>query len=105
MLKKDLWKNVRPMILHYPSVSNKDISGIDVVETQILELDALDKNNHNFRYPTSYSLEYRYNGKRIDVKNVFEYMRGVINFLEGYDSMLDAISDYESEMHSYYGEY
>lgn len=105
LLKKDLWKNVRPIILHYASESKEDLRLIDVVETRILELDALDKNGDCFRYPTSYSLEYRYNGKKIDVKNVFEYMRAVINYLEGCDSMLDAISDYESEMHSYYGDY
>lgn len=32
-------------------------------------------------------------------------MKAIINFLEGCDSMLDAISDYESEMHSYYDYY
>jgi len=105
LLKKDLWKNVRPMIEHYASESNEDLKVIDVIEAQILELDALDKNGDCFRYPTSYSLEYRYSGKRIDLKNVFEYMRAIINFLEGCDSMLDAISDYESEMKSHYGDY
>lgn len=105
LLKKDLWKNVRPMIQHYATESNEDLKFIDIVETEILELDALDKNGDCFRYPTSYSLEYRYNGKKVDVKNVFEYMRAIINFLEGCDSMLDAISDYESEMHSYYNDY
>ena len=29
-------------------------------------------------------------------------MRALINFFEGCDSMLDAISDFESEMRSYY---
>lgn len=89
LLKKDLWKNVRPMILHYASKNNEDLKVIDVVEAQIFELDALDKNGDYFRYPTSYSLEYHYSGKRIDLKNVFEYMRAIINFLEGCDSMLD----------------
>lgn len=105
LLKTDLWKNVRPMIQHYANESNEDLKVIDIVETQILELDALDKNGYCFRYPTSYSLEYRYNGKRIDLKNIFEYMRAIINFLDGCDSMLDVISDYESEMHSYYDYY
>lgn len=104
LLKKDLWKNVRPMIQHYASERDADLKVIDIVEAQILELDALDKNGDCFRYPTSYSLEYRCNGREIDVKNVYEYMRAVINFLEGCDSMLDVISDYESEMRSYYSE-
>lgn len=105
LLKKDLWKNVLPMIQHYASENGEDLKVLDIVEAEIFELDALDKNGDGFRYPTSYSLEYRYNGKRIDIKNAFEYMRAVINFLEGCDSMLDVISDYESEMHSYYDHY
>ena len=105
LLKKDLWKNVRPMIEHYATKSEEDLKVIDVVEAKILEMDAFDKNGDCFRYPTSYSLEYRYNGKKLDLKNVYEYMRAVINFLEGCDSMLDAISDFESEMNSYYGDY
>lgn len=71
---------MRPMIQHYASESDADLKIIDIVETQILELDAFDKNGACFRYPTSYSLEYRYNCKKIDVKNVFEYMRAVIHF-------------------------
>lgn len=105
LLKKDLWKNVRPMIEHYATESNQDLKVIHIVEDRILELDAFDKNGDGFRYPTSYSLEYRYEGKRFDVKNIFEYMRAVINFLEGCDAMLDVISDYESEMRSYYSDY
>lgn len=105
LLKKDLWKNVRPMIQHYGSESGEDLRVTDIVEAEIFELDAFDKNGDCFRYPTSYNLEYRYDGIRIDIKNVFEYMRGIINFLEGCDSMLDVISDYESEMHSYYDNY
>lgn len=105
LLKKDLWKNVRPMLQHYASESNADLEVIDTVEAMILELNALDKKGDCFRYPTSYSLQYRFNSKRIDVENIYEYMRAIINFLEGCDSMLDAISDYESEMRSYYSDY
>jgi hypothetical protein len=105
LLKKDLWKYVRPMILNYTNESNEDLKDIDVVETMISELDALDKKGDCFRYPTSYSLEYRNNGKILDLENVFKYMKAVINFLEGCDSMLDSISDYESEMNSCYDEY
>lgn len=105
LLKKDLWENVRPMILHYASESNEDLKVIDIVEANILELDALDKMGACFRYPTSYSLEYYNKVIKLDLENVFEYMRGIINFLEGCHSMLDVISDYESDMRSYYAEY
>lgn len=35
LLKKDLWKNVRPMIQHYATKSNGDLKVIDIVETEI----------------------------------------------------------------------
>lgn len=105
LLKKDLWNNVKPMLLHYATESCEDLEVIDIVEKEIIELDALDKKGDNFRYPTSYSLEYRINNIKIDIRNVFEYMRAIINFLDGCDSMLDTIADYESEMHSYYDSY
>lgn len=101
-IKKDLWKNVRPVIQHYANEQGQDLSIIDLAERGLLTIDALDKNGDIFRYPTSYSLEYRINNKIIDLKTVYEYMRALINFLEGCDSMLDAISDFESEMRSYY---
>lgn len=105
LLKKDLWKNVRPMIEYYANETGNDLKIIDIVEAYILELDALDKNGDRFRYPTSYSLEYYHDGKKFDFKNVFQYMRALINFLESCDSMLDAIADYESDMHTYYNDY
>jgi len=63
LLKKDLWKNVKPVILHYATERSEDLKTIDIIEQEIIELDALDKNGDNFRYPTSYSLEYRIDNK------------------------------------------
>ena len=40
----------------------------------------------------------------LDIKNVYEYFKSIINFLDSCDScdsMLDAISEYENEMRSY----
>jgi len=105
LIKKDLWKNVKPMIQFYANERSEDLQVIDIVETELIELDSIDKYGDCFRYPTSYSLEYRLNDKIIDIKNVFEYMRAMVNFLEGCDSMLDEISSYEAEMHSYYDSY
>ena len=48
---------------------------------------------------------YYYDGKKFDLQNIFQYMRAIINFLDSCDSMLDAIADYESEMHTYYDDY
>ncbi len=101
-IKKDLWKNVRPVIEYYADEQGHDIELIDIVEQKLFSINDIDKNGDNFRYPTSYSLEYRINDKKLDLKNVYEYMRSLINFLDGCDSMLDAVAEYEDEMHSYY---
>jgi hypothetical protein len=101
-IKKDLWKNVRPVIQYYANEQGEELSIIDIVESGLLFIDGLDKNGDLFRYPTSYSLEYRFNKKLVDIKNIYEYMRSLLNFLDGCDSILDVISDYESEMRSYY---
>ena len=75
---------------------------IDIVEKLLDEIDSIDKNGDNFRYPTSYSLEYRIDNKKLDLSNVYTYLKAIINFLEGCNSMLDAIADYESEMEAEY---
>lgn len=105
LLKKDLWNNVQPMLRYYSNENDEGSEDIGIIENMILQIDALDKNGDCFRYPTTYSLEYRYQKSKIDVKNVFEFMRAIINFLEGCDIWLDVISDYESEMHLYYDDY
>lgn len=101
-IRKDLWKNVRPIIEHYAKAQGQDLTIIDIVENKLHQIDSLDKNGDIFRYPTSYSLEYRMNNVTIDIKNAFEYMRALLNFLDGCDSMLDAIADFESDMRDYY---
>lgn len=105
LIKKDLWKNVKPMIVHYANEQNQDTDVIDIVEEQLNQIDKIDKNGDNFRYPTSYSLEYRFDCVTLNLKNVYEYMRTPINFLDSCGSMLNEIADYESEMRSYYNDY
>ena len=102
LIKKDLWKNVKPVILRYANSSGNDTEIVDIVERLINEINALDKNGDNFRYPTSYSLEYRFDDKILDLNNVYKYFKALINFLDGCDSMLDAIAEYQSEMQAEY---
>lgn len=64
--------------------------------------DGLDKKGDNFRYPTSYSLEYRFDGKKLDLSNVYTYLKAIINFFESCVSSLDVIADYENEMKAAY---
>ena len=101
-IKKDLWKNVKPVIVKYANDSGEDLVMIDIVEKLLDEIDSIDKNGDNFRYPTSYSLEYRIDNKKMDLSNVYTYLKAIINFLEGCNSMLDVIADYESEMEAEY---
>lgn len=101
-IKKDLWKNVKPVIVKYANDSGEDLVMIDIVEKLLDEIDSIDKNGDNFRYPTSYSLEYRFDNKKLDLSNVYTYLKAIINFLEGCNSMLDVIADYESEMKAEY---
>lgn len=101
-IKKDLWKNVKPVIVKYANDSGEDLAIIDIVEKLLDEIDSIDKNGDNFRYPTSYSLEYRIDNKKLDLSNVYTYLKAIINFLEGCNTMLDVIADYEREMEAEY---
>ena len=38
----------------------------------------------------------------IDIGNVYRYLKSLINFLDGCDSMLDEIAEYESDMRTEY---
>lgn len=102
LIKKDLWKNVKPIILKYANDLGNDITAVAVVEKMIDDISSLDKNGDNFRYPTSYSLEYRFDKKIVDLTNVYEYNKSLINFLDGCDSMLDDIANCQNEMKAEY---
>ena len=102
LIKRDLWKNVKPVILRYANSSGNDTEIVDIVERLINEINALDKNGDNFRYPTSHILEYCFDDKILDLNNVYKYFKALINFLDGCASMLDAIAEYQSEMQAEY---
>lgn len=102
LIKKDLWKNIKPVIVKYATAAGANLKMVDIVEKLLEEISKLDKNGDNFRYPTSYSLEYRFDDKRLDISNVYIYLKAIINFLDCCDSMLDEIAYYESEMRVQY---
>ena len=93
---------MNPVILWYANSSGYDTEVVDIAERLINEINALDKNGDNFRYPTSYSLEYRFDDKILDLNNVYKYFKALINFFDGCASMLDAIAEYQSEMQAEY---
>lgn len=105
MLYKELWKNVRPMIEYYTKAQGQDLMIIDIVKSQIQELGNIDINGDIFRYPTSYSLEYRFDNIDIDLKNAYEFMQGIFNFCDGCDSESEAVADWESDMRSEMAQY
>lgn len=101
-IKKDLWKNAKPVIVKYANDSGEDLTVIDIVENLLYEINKLDKNGDNFRYPTSYSLEYRFDDKKLDICNVYTYLKAIIKFLDGCGSMLGKIADYENDVYAEY---
>lgn len=105
LLYKELWKNVRPMIEYYANAQGQDVDIIDIVESQIQELSNIDKNGDIFRYPTSYSLEFRFDNVDIDLKNVYEFMQAIFNFCDGCDCEFEAVADWESDMRNEMAQY
>lgn len=101
-IKKDLWKNVKSMIVNYSGDSDEKLETLELTEKMLDEIDKLDKNGDIFRYPTSYSLEYRFDNRTLDLSNVYVYLKAIVNFLEGCDSELDAIADIEQEIRDEY---
>lgn len=59
-----------------------------------------------FRYSFNKSMgPYFIEEKKFDIENVSSCFEELCNFLDGVDSMLSEIKDYEAEMASYYYDY
>lgn len=101
-IKKDLWRNVKPVIVRYAKASGSDLEMIEIVDKALCTINQIDKNGDMFRYPTTYSLEYKFDKKGIDMDNVYRYLKSLINFLDECDSILDEIAEYESDMRAEY---
>lgn len=101
LIKKELWKNVKPVITKYANASGNDLKLIDVIENMIDCISGIDKNGDGFRYPTSYSLKYHFDNKKMDIENVYKYNKALINFLDACDMMFDAIAEEQREMKEY----
>lgn len=97
-LNTDLWKSVKPMLLHYAKADYQDEVTLEIVESYICVLDELDKNGDLFRYPSSYSHEYKFNNVEIDVEHFFNYLLSLFNAIDSFDLWLDHIRDIEMEM-------
>lgn len=102
LLYKDLWKSIRPMLEHYSEVDNQDAETLDIAESYIIALKNIDKNGDMFRYPCSYSCEYRFDDEIVDVEQFYNYLLRLFHFIDGCDSWLEHIKDIETEMRSEY---
>lgn len=100
-LYKDLWNSIKPMLVHYSIEDNQKEETLDFAERYIKALNSLDKNGDMFRYPCSYSNEYKFNDEEVDVENFYGYLLGLFHFIDSCDSWLDNIKNYEMEMRSY----
>lgn len=101
LLYKDLWKSIKPTLVHYSKEDNHEEETLDLAERYIQALSGIDKNGDMFRYPCSFSNEYKFNDEEIDVENFYSYLLGFFNFIDSCDSWLDNIKDYAIEMRSY----
>lgn len=100
-LKKDLWRNIKPMLSYYGAIQNFDLTQLEIAETYIESLNGIDKNSDTFRYPFTKSFEYKFNNKELDIENVHSYLKSIFNFLDGCGSMMNDISEYENDMRNY----
>lgn len=97
LLYKDLWKSIKPMLAYYSKEDNQEEETLRLAERYIISVNSLDKKGDIFRYPCSYSNEYKFNDEEIDVENFYNYFLGLFHFIEGCDEWLKKIRDYELE--------
>lgn len=102
LLKKDLWKYVKPLIERYTESINDSDDMIKIVEKQIMFISLIDKNGDTFRYPTSYSLEYKFDDVVLDYDNAYCYYRSLINFLDGVDTLIENDIELQNELRTEY---
>lgn len=102
VLHKDLWKSIRNMVEHYADAMGYDLKLVQLADTYLQELSALDKNGDKFRYPTNYGLEYHLQLKRIDYYQAVYWLISIFNFVSGCSDMLDVAYEYECDMRAEY---
>lgn len=87
LIEKELWENVKPIIAQHVHTDN-DRKYMNIIEDLICDISLLDKNGDTFRYPTSYSLEYRLDDKCFNLKSVYIHLHDLIDNFCGLDTML-----------------
>lgn len=101
-----LWQSIRDQVVEEANAPDEDKT-IHYVDDYISQLHTYDPTSSIFRYPIDKHLAYHYkNKKQLDVKNVVQFFKELISFLEGVDMMLSVHNDIRaeiaSEMSGYY---
>jgi hypothetical protein len=102
LLYKDLWQSIKPMLIHYAKKSKQNLEDLEIAEQYIISLDTIDKKGDTFRYPCSFSHEYKCKDYEVDVFNFFEYMLSLFYFIDSCNTWLKNQRDFENEMMSEY---
>ena len=100
-----LWNNIADEIKKYSYAPDDDTTLEDVHE-YIKVFHNLDQSSDLFRYPCNKNIEtYFVTIKNFDIENVSSCFQELCNFLDGVDSMLSEVKDFEAEMTLYYSNY
>lgn len=91
LIYKDLWKNIKPIAQKY----YKDDKLLQILDDKLKNLSEIDKNGDMFRYPVSYSLEYRFNDLKIDLENIYVFTTSIFNFLDNCYFNFNLMSEYQ----------
>lgn len=93
-----LWNSIVDEIKSYANETN-DIQTIKDAEEYISTFHGFDVTSDLFRYPCDKNLKVHFmKPQTVDIDNLSYCFEGFCNFIDGVDSMLKAIREYEAEM-------
>jgi len=100
-----LWNSIANEVEKYSNAPDDDTTLDDTLK-YIQTFHNFDQSSDLFRYPCNKKMEvYFLEVKNFDIENVSSCFQELCNFLDGVDSMLSEVKDYESEMAAYYSDY
>lgn len=96
-----LWNSIKSTIEEC-SPSKEDTT-IEDAEKYIQILQNFDSSSSKFRYPVDKDMRFHFGESiTLDIDNVAKCFNELLNFLDGVNSMLSELREWESEMNSYY---
>lgn len=99
-----LWNSIVDEIKKYSNAPDDDTT--DDTQQYIETFHNFDQSSDLFRYPSNKKMEPNFSEvKTFDIENVASCFQELCNFLDGVDSMLHEVKDFEAEMLSYYADW